>query len=76
MTPRNDCWIVNGLIDGGNAEKAGLKRGDVVVAINGLTPETIDSKTLRAMGESAEAWKITIKRGNTTSEISSEKEKL
>ena len=76
LTPRNDCWIVNGLIDGGNAEKAGLKRGDVVVAINGLTPETIDSKTLRAMGESAEAWKITIKRGNTTSEISFEKEKL
>lgn len=76
LTPKNDCWIVNGLVEGGNAEKAGLKRGDVVVAINGLTPEKMDSKTLRAMGESADAWKITVKRDNTTSEISFEKEKL
>lgn len=76
LTPKKDCWIVNGLVEGGNAEKAGLKRGDVVLTINGLSPEKIDSKTLRAMGESADAWKITVKRGNTTSEITFEKEKL
>ena len=76
LTPKNDCWIVNGLVEGGNAEKAGLKRGDVVLTINGLSPEKATPKTLRTMGESAEAWKITVKRGNTTSEISFEKEKL
>ena len=76
LTPKNDCWIVNGLVEGGNAEKAGLKRGDVVLTINGLSPEKATPKTLRTMGESAEAWKITVKRGNTTSEITFEKEKL
>lgn len=76
LTPKNDCWIVNGLIEGGNAEKAGLKRGDVVVSINGLSRDKVDLKTLKKMSESAEAWKITVKRGNTTSEISFEKEKL
>ena len=76
LTPKNDCWIVNGLIEGGNAEKAGLKRGDVVLTINGLSPEKVTPKMLRVMGESAEAWKITVKRGNITSEITFEKEKL
>jgi len=64
------------LVEGGNAEKAGLKRGDVVVSINGLSRDKVDLKTLKKMSESAEAWKITVKRGNTTSEISFEKENL
>lgn len=76
LTPKNDCWIVNGLIEGGNAEKAGLKRGDVVTSINGLSRDKVDLKTLIKMSESAEAWKITVKRGNTSSEITFEKEKL
>ena len=76
MTPKNDCWIVNGLIEGGNAEKAGLKRGDVVTSINGLSRDKVDLKTLIKMSESAEAWKITVKRGNTSSEITFDKEKL
>ena len=64
------------MVEGGNAEKAGLKRGDVVVSINGLSRDKVDLKSLKKMSESAEAWKITVKRGNTTSEISFEKEKL
>ena len=76
LTSKEDCWIVNGLVEGGNAEKAGLKRGDVILTINGLSPEKTTQKMLRAMSESAEAWKVTVKRGNITSEITFEKEKL
>lgn len=35
FTPMADHWIVNGLLEGGNAEKAGLRRGDRIEAING-----------------------------------------
>ena len=36
FTPMADHWIVNGLLEGGNAEKAGLRRGDRIEAINGI----------------------------------------
>ena len=31
-----DHWVVNGLLEDGNAEKAGLRRGDRIEAINGI----------------------------------------
>lgn len=34
--PNNDHWIVNGLLEGGKAERAGLRRGDRIEAINGI----------------------------------------
>lgn len=74
LTPKTNCWIVNGLIEGGNAHKAGVKRGDVIISINGLSPEKIDIRRLRQMNRSAEDWTIVVKRDNINSEITFEKE--
>ena len=74
LTPKTDCWIVNGLIEGGNAHKAGIKRGDVITSINGLSPEKIDLRRLELMNRSAEDWKIVVKRDNTEANITFEKE--
>ena len=74
LTPKTNCWIVNGLIEGGNAHKAGVKRGDVIISINGLSPEKIDLRRLRQMNCSAEDWTIVVKRDNINSEITFEKE--
>ena len=74
LTPKTDCWIVNGLIEGGNAHKAGVKRGDVITSINGLSPEKIDLRRLELMNRSAEDWKIVVKRDNTEANITFEKE--
>lgn len=76
LTPQDDCWVVNGLIEGGNANKAGVKRGDRIISINGFTRENIDLKTLKKMNASAEAWKVVVKRDNTTQDIMFKKEKL
>ena len=76
LTPYDDCWVVNGLIEGGNAHKAGVKRGDIIVSINGLARENIDLKRLKKMNAAAEEWKVVVKRDNTTQEITFEKEKL
>ena len=76
LTPQADGWIVNGLIEGGNAHKAGVKRGDIIVSINGLARENIDLKRLKKMNAAAEEWKVVVKRDNTTQEITFEKEKL
>lgn len=74
LTPKTDCWIVNGLIEGGNAHKAGIKRGDVITSINGLSPEKIELRRLELMNRSAEDWKIVVKRDNTEANITFEKE--
>ena len=76
LTPYDDCWVVNGLIEGGNAHKAGVKRGDIIVSINGLARENIDLKRLKKMNAAAEEWKVVVKRDNTTQEITFKKEKL
>ena len=76
LTPQADGWIVNGLVEGGNAYKAGVRRGDMILSINGLTPEKVGIKELKRMNTSAEEWKVVVKRDNTTQEITFEKEKL
>lgn len=76
LTPKTDCWIVNGLIEGGNAHKAGIKRGDVITSINGLSPEKIDLRRLELMNRSAEDWKIVVQRDNSALEFVIKKEKL
>ena len=76
LTPYDDCGVVNGLIEGGNAHKAGVKRGDIIVSINGLARENIDLKRLKKMNAAAEEWKVVVKRDNTTQEITFKKEKL
>ena len=76
LTPKTDCWVVNGLIEGGNAHKAGVKRGDIITSINGLSPEKVNIRTLKRMNDSAEDWRIVIKRNNSKSEFVIKKEKL
>ena len=76
LTPQANGWIVNGLVEGGNAHKAGVRRGDMILSINGLTPEKVGIKELKRMNASAEEWKVVVKRDNTTQEISFRKEKL
>ena len=36
LTPKGDHWRVNALLEGGNAERAGLRQGDRIEAINGI----------------------------------------
>lgn len=74
LTPQADCWVVNGLVEGGNAQKVGIKRGDVITAINGLTPDKVDIKQLKKMDSSAEDWMVTLRR-NTSQEIKIMKDK-
>ena len=76
LTPQADCWVVNGLIEGGNAHKAGVKRGDVIISINGLSTEKVNHKRLKRMNASADKWDVVVKRDDATQEISFEKEKL
>ena len=75
LTPQEDGWVVNGLVDGGNAHRAGVRRGDKIIAINGLAREKVSLKELKRMNRSAEDWKIVVKRDNTTTEITFKKEK-
>ena len=75
LTPQEDGWVVNGLVEGGNAHRAGARRGDKIIAINGLAREKVSLKELKRMNRSAEDWKIVVKRDNTTTEITFKKEK-
>ena len=75
LTPQEDGWVVNGLVEGGNAHRAGVRRGDKIIAINGLAREKVSLKELKRMNRSAEDWKIVVKRDNTTTEITFKKEK-
>lgn len=75
LTPQEDGWVVNGLIDGGNAHRAGVRRGDKIIAINGLAREKVTLKELKRMNRSDEDWKIIVKQDNTTKEITFNKEK-
>jgi hypothetical protein len=75
LTPQEDGWVVNGLVEGGNALRAGVRRGDKIISINGLAREKVSLKELKRMNRSAEDWKIVVKRDNTTTEITFKKEK-
>ncbi len=69
LTPQRDHWTVNGLLEGGKAEKAGVKRGDRIVKINGKTPSEMSEAERKALTRSREPWHVTIDRNGTTSEI-------
>ena len=75
LTPQEDGWVVNGLVEGGNAHRAGVRRGDKIISINGLAREKVSLKELKRMNRSAEDWKIVVKRDNITTEITFKKEK-
>ena len=69
LTPHKDHWVVNGLLEGGKAEKAGVKRGDRIVKINGKMPSEMSEAERKALTRSREPWRATIDRNGTTSEI-------
>ena len=75
LTPQADGWVVNGLLEGGQAHRAGLKRGDKIVSINGLTPDKVDIKRLKRMDTSAEDWTVEVLRDSATAKITIKKEK-
>lgn len=46
LQPNNSHWVVNGLLEGGNAEKAGLRRGDRIERINGITADDLNARNI------------------------------
>lgn len=46
FTPNGDHWKVNALLEGGNAERAGLRQGDRIEAINGIKASDSDKSAL------------------------------
>lgn len=71
FTPMADHWIVNGLLEGGNAEKAGLRRGDRIEAINGIKATDSNASSLYPLPEKLT---LTVMRDGKIVEISVHKE--
>ena len=46
FTPNGDHWKVNALLEGGNAERAGLRQGDRIEAINGIKASDSDKSAI------------------------------
>lgn len=69
--PNADHWVVNALLEGGNAEQAGLRRGDRVVRINGMTPDDPNASALITLPDKLT---LTIQRDGSLIEIAVDKE--
>lgn len=59
-------WVVNGLLEGGNAEQAGLKRGDYIEAINGFKANDENIDKLLPLPEQL---RLTVRRENDLIDI-------
>ena len=71
FTPMADHWIVNGLLEGGNAAKAGLRRGDRIEAINGIKATDSNASSLYPLPEKLT---LAVMRDGKIVEISVQKE--
>ena len=71
LTPYSEYWVVNGLLQGGNAEKAGLQRGDIIKSINGIKANDERAKGLYPFPDSLI---LSVQRGNCLVEITVNKE--
>ena len=71
LTPMADHWIVNGLLEGGNAERAGLRHGDRIEAINGIKASDSDKSALSPLPD---RLTLSVVRGGETIEIIVDKE--
>lgn len=71
FTPMADHWMVNGLLEGGNAEKAGLRRGDRIESINGIRATDSNASSLYPLPEKLT---LTVMRDGKIVEISVQKE--
>ena len=60
------------------AEKAGLKRGDLIIAVDGTTVEEVGFEALATMigGKEGTSVKLTIIRGDQTIELTAVREKI
>lgn len=54
------CWVVNGLYQGSNAEKAGLKGGDRILEVNGKDVKSISEVEQEALYEKAGEVKLKV----------------
>lgn len=71
FTPMADHWIVNGLLEGGNAAKAGLRRGDRIESINGIRATDSNASSLYPLPEKLT---LAVMRDGKIVEISVQKE--
>lgn len=70
FTPNGDHWKVNALLEGGNAERAGLRQGDRIETINGIKA-TDDQSSLYPLPDQLT---LSVQRDNTLVEIVVNKE--
>lgn len=71
FTPNDDHWRVNALLEGGNAERAGLRQGDRIEAINGIKASDGDKSALSPLPD---RLTLSVMRGGETIEIIVDKE--
>lgn len=65
-------WVVNALYTQSNAEKAGLRNGDHVTAVNGRSVKEISFEERRTIFDGLSGVTLTIQRGDQTQDISFE----
>lgn len=65
-------WVVNGLHVQSNAEKAGLRKGDHITAINGRSVKEISFEERRTLFDEMSGVTLTVQRGDTLQDISFE----
>ena len=65
-------WVVNGLCTQSNAEKAGLRNGDHITAVNGRSVKEISFEERRTIFDGLTGVTFTIQRGDETLDISFE----
>ena len=63
-------WVVNALYTQSNAEKAGLRKGDHITAVNGRSVKEISFEERRTVFDGLTGVTLTIHRGDTTQDIS------
>ena len=71
LTPKGDHWRVNALLEGGNAERAGLRQGDRIEAINGIKASDSDKSAIEPLPD---RLTLSVVRGGETIEIIVDKE--
>ena len=71
FTPNGDHWKVNALLEGGNAERADLRQGDRIEAINGIKASDSDKSAIEPLPD---RLTLSVVRGGETIEIIVDKE--
>lgn len=69
LTPYADHWVVNGLQEESAAERSGLRRGDKVLTINGLTTAELTPNELDKQIAKKQPWHLVVERNGRQFEI-------